>query len=222
MKTTDVVSREVDEEDNKICIFGFSRGAYIARALAGMIQKVCFARLPPSSIHSNHLSMTRPKVGLLPPGNDQQIPFAYKLYEDDSESGWTRSTNFKKAQCVDVDIDFLGVWDTVDSVGFIRGKELPFTKSNRSVKVFRHALSLDERRAKFHQFGWHRPSEQEALQGVGEGDMLKAGRTLRKNYIPDVQEVWFAGCHSGMFVLNRVPPILPFFMQMWAAVFLLD
>ncbi|KAI0782398.1 hypothetical protein BC629DRAFT_1289259 [Irpex lacteus] len=178
------------ENDSKICIFGFSRGAYIARALAGMIQK----------------------VGLLPPGNDQQIPFAYRLYEDNSESGWKRSTNFKKAQCVDVDIDFLGVWDTVDSVGFIRGKELPFTKSNRSVKVFRHALSLDERRAKFHQFCWHWSSGKEAMQGVGEGDMLKAGKKLRKSYIPDVQEVWFAGCHSdvgGSVTAEQIRPFPP-------------
>ena len=31
----------LDQEGDKICIFGFSRGAYTARALAGMIQKVC-------------------------------------------------------------------------------------------------------------------------------------------------------------------------------------
>lgn len=29
-----------DKEGDKICIFGFSRGAYTARALAGMVQKV--------------------------------------------------------------------------------------------------------------------------------------------------------------------------------------
>ena len=31
----------LDQEGDKICIFGFSRGAYTARALVGMIQKVC-------------------------------------------------------------------------------------------------------------------------------------------------------------------------------------
>ncbi len=31
----------LDQEGDKICIFGFSRGAYTARALAGMIHKVC-------------------------------------------------------------------------------------------------------------------------------------------------------------------------------------
>jgi uncharacterized protein (DUF2235 family) len=33
-------SRSSDRAMDKICIFGFSRGAYTARALAGMIHKV--------------------------------------------------------------------------------------------------------------------------------------------------------------------------------------
>ena len=33
--------RFLDHAEDKICIFGFSRGAYTARALAGMIHKVC-------------------------------------------------------------------------------------------------------------------------------------------------------------------------------------
>ena len=34
--------------------------------------------------------------------------------------------------------------DTVASVGLIRSKTLPFTTTNRTIKTFRHALSLDE------------------------------------------------------------------------------
>lgn len=54
-----------DKEGDKICIFGFSRGAYTARALAGMIHK----------------------VGLLPAGNELQVPAAYKMYMKDNEKG---------------------------------------------------------------------------------------------------------------------------------------
>ncbi|KAJ4487043.1 hypothetical protein C8J55DRAFT_558127 [Lentinula edodes] len=111
---------------DKICIFGFSRGAYTARALAGMIHK----------------------VGLLPRHNHQQVPFAYKMYTREDETGWRLSTAFKKSFSIDVDIDFLGLWDTVGSVGIIP-KRLPFTSSNISVRCFRHALSLDEHRARF-------------------------------------------------------------------------
>ena len=75
-----------DNSGDKICIFGFSRGAYIARALAGMVNK----------------------VGLLPVGNRQQVRFAYKMYVDDSQDGWSQSAEFKKALCLDVDIDFVG------------------------------------------------------------------------------------------------------------------
>jgi len=77
-----------DIEGDKICIFGFSRGAYTARSLAGMLHK----------------------VGLLPVDNLQQIPFAYKMYTRVDHIGWEQSNGFKKAFCSDVTIDFLGVW----------------------------------------------------------------------------------------------------------------
>ncbi|KAJ4471533.1 hypothetical protein J3R30DRAFT_3710078 [Lentinula aciculospora] len=112
--------------EDKICIFGFSRGAYTARALAGMIHK----------------------VGLLPRHNHQQVPFAYKMYSREDETGWRLSTAFRKSFSIDVDVDFLGLWDTVGSVGIIP-RRLPFTSSNASVRCFRHALSLDEHRARF-------------------------------------------------------------------------
>ncbi|KDR83173.1 hypothetical protein GALMADRAFT_221114 [Galerina marginata CBS 339.88] len=128
---------------DKICIFGFSRGAYTARSLAGMLHK----------------------VGLLPAGNFQQVPFAYQMYTRADNIGWEQSTEFKQAFCVDVSIEFLGVWDTVDSVGIIP-KRLPFTTSNTIVRTFRHAVSLDERRAKFKANLWNRPDEEELKLGT--------------------------------------------------------
>ncbi|KAL5498608.1 hypothetical protein ACEPAH_1962 [Sanghuangporus vaninii] len=127
---------------DKICIFGFSRGAYTARALAGMIHK----------------------VGLLPAGNEQQVPFAYKMFKNDTEVGWEQSVAFKRTFSIDVDIDFVGVWDTVASVGLLP-TTLPFTKSNTAIKVFRHALSLDERRAKFRPSIYERITAEEARRG---------------------------------------------------------
>ena len=111
------------------------------------------------------------KVGLLPTCNHQQVPFAYNMYTRDDDPGWKQSYDFKKAFSIDVDIEFLGVWsaqyalppfhltltsirDTVNSVGFIP-RSLPLTSSNTSVRIFRHALSLDERRARFKANLWH-------------------------------------------------------------------
>ncbi|EEB90055.1 hypothetical protein MPER_11791, partial [Moniliophthora perniciosa FA553] len=129
---------------DRICIFGFSRGAYTARSLAGMIHK----------------------VGLLPADNWQQVPFAYKMYTRTDQVGWEQSNAFKEAFSIDVTIDFVGVWDTVDSVGLVP-KRLPFTTSNTILRTFRHAVSLDERRAKFKANLWNRPTAKEAVLGGG-------------------------------------------------------
>lgn len=69
---------------DRICIFGFSRGAYTARALAGMLH--C--------------------VGLLSKGNDEQVTFAYRIYKNNIKL----APRFKQTFCKRVKIDFLGVW----------------------------------------------------------------------------------------------------------------
>ena len=88
------------------------------------------------------------KVGLLPPFNHAQIPFAWDMYTREDEDGLKASVGFKKAFCTDIVIDFIGVWDTVASVG-VMDKEFPFVGTNSAIRVFRHALSLDEHRVKF-------------------------------------------------------------------------
>ncbi|KAF8625955.1 hypothetical protein AX17_006680 [Amanita inopinata Kibby_2008] len=141
---------------DKICIFGFSRGAYTARSLAGMIHK----------------------VGLLPADNFQQVPFAYKMFTRADTVGWEQSNAFKQAFSVDVPIEFIGVWDTVDSVGLIP-KRLPFTTSNTIVRTFRHAISLDEHRAKFKANFWNRPTDDEERLGSRMGRRLHSRNTQR-------------------------------------------
>ncbi|THU78087.1 hypothetical protein K435DRAFT_973673 [Dendrothele bispora CBS 962.96] len=187
---------------DRICIFGFSRGAYTARSLAGMVNK----------------------VGILPACNHQQVPFAYKMFTTTDEVGWKQSNAFKKTFSIDVDIEFIGVWDTVNSVGLIP-KRLPFTTSNTAVRTFRHAVSLDERRAKFKANHWARASKEEEERGVkcynqdhnhddhddhhGKSGHAKRGkgngqRALERRYgkdrtqETDVDEVWFAGCHCDV------------------------
>jgi uncharacterized protein (DUF2235 family) len=115
------------KENDRICIFGFSRGAYTARCLAGMIHK----------------------VGLLPAHNVSQVEFAYQFYKTDTPEGWKMSLEFKRTFCMDVSVYFLGVFDSVASVGFFPRKlPLSSTPYNKA-RYFRHALALDERRAKF-------------------------------------------------------------------------
>ncbi|EJD36615.1 hypothetical protein AURDEDRAFT_174297 [Auricularia subglabra TFB-10046 SS5] len=71
--------------------------------------------------------------------------------DDESEQGIpTMQKRFKKAFARDVKVHFVGVWDTVSSVGLVRDKTLPGTTDGMlHVCYFRHALALHERRVKF-------------------------------------------------------------------------
>ena len=107
----------------------------------------------------------------------------------------------------------------MSSVGFLLPRRLPFTSSNHAIRHFRHALSLDERRAKFQPNLWHRlaPNKYQADRDpelgsgyVGQSTprMLKRDLDERWPYGEDavaepikesnVQEVWFSGCHSDV------------------------
>jgi len=198
------------QEGDSICIFGFSRGAYTARALAGMIQK----------------------VGLLPTGNRQQLPFAYQIFADEEKTKFAQE--FKDTFSVNVKIQFVGVWDTVASVGLLP-RHLPFVSSNNAMRCFRHALALDEHRAKFVPSFLHFSEQDEddeetaytdgsnspvtpATPAIGNSDFLSPLRmtrtasaasdtTLVESFKPkksaaeaatDAKEVWFAGVHTDV------------------------
>jgi hypothetical protein len=50
------------------------------------------------------------KIGLLPPCNLEQLPFAYAMYKRDDEKGFKLSLQFKRTFSIDVKVRFLGVW----------------------------------------------------------------------------------------------------------------
>ncbi|KZP32693.1 hypothetical protein FIBSPDRAFT_722546 [Athelia psychrophila] len=144
---------------DRIFLFGFSRGAFQVRALAGMIAT----------------------VGLLYEGNEEQIPFAFELYaRADNNKRKEGAKHFKETFSVkNVRVHFIGVWDTVSSIGIFRGKTLPLTDSCDHVCTFRHALALDECRIKFLP---------ECIAGP-------SNEALPKN----AKEVWFSGSHSDVW-----------------------
>ncbi|EPQ32170.1 uncharacterized protein PFL1_00367 [Pseudozyma flocculosa PF-1] len=146
-------------ENDRICLFGFSRGAYTVRSLAGMLHK----------------------VGLLPPHNTEQVSFAYRYFKDDTPEGWKMSAEFKKTFCTDVDVHFVGVWDCVASVGFVP-RTLPFSKSsNNSIRHFRHALALDEHRAKFKACHW--------VQRHETADRLRLHRDTMQGVVAEPEQI---------------------------------
>ncbi|KAG9090173.1 hypothetical protein FRC06_001189 [Ceratobasidium sp. 370] len=160
---------DVYQLGDQIFLFGFSRGAYQVRALAAMIEA----------------------VGLIYPGNQEQIPFAWELYSNSDPN----VHKFKEAFSRDkVDLHFLGAWylssieqlsseakygvprDTVSSIGIFPGDLLPMTDRCKHITHFRHALALDECRVKF-------------LPEYIVGPTKENGSK---------KEVWFAGTHSDI------------------------
>ncbi len=140
------------EDGDKVYIYGFSRGAYTARAIAAMIMK----------------------CGLLDYGNENLVEYASKIFRQEKRPSIYRG--FRKTFSRPCKIEFLGLWDTVKSVGWVYDPlTLQYTVNNPIVRCVRHAISIDEKRNFYRQHLWGkvRPSQ-------------------------DVKQVWFAGVHSDV------------------------
>lgn len=164
------VMRYYDEGD-KIYMFGYSRGAFTARFLARMIST----------------------IGVLSKGNEEMVRFAYKSYQDyETASGPFKTSKehqvymdkFKKTFCrKDTKVFFLGLFDTVSSVGifdnvFRRPSYLPTVV--HTAEHVRHAVSIDERRSRF------KPA------------LLDQDVVQTQNSDEDIKEVFFAGNHGDV------------------------
>ena len=78
--------------------------------------------------------------------------------------------------------------DTVSSLGVIGGRSLPVTTASTNVRIFRHALSLDERRARFQPQFW----EEKQIDIVNHSEKRDFTKTEEDSL--RVEEVWFAVC----------------------------
>jgi uncharacterized protein (DUF2235 family) len=147
------------EDGDEIYIFGFSRGAYAARALAALVRA----------------------VGLLPVHQVNLFDYAWAmLLSRDRQSNkpdFHLQAEFKSTFGRPIRIRFLGLFDTVKSVGWIYDPvSIPYTTNNNIVDFVRHAVSIDERRCFFRQNLWS-PEHSDKT---------------------DLKEVWFAGVHSDI------------------------
>ncbi len=181
--------------------FGFSRGAYTARALVGMLNK----------------------PGLMRPGSENLVPYAVAKYafnqdidrseqevarfshafcrRTENEPLWedVRQNNPRQVSHHALPVAYLGVWDTVKAAGLVRLGNLqwPFTRQVPNAARIRHAVSLDETRRPYPEFlVTPRPAPH---QGTAE-------------------EVWFAGVHSdvgGTFAHAEGAPLLSAIPLKW-------
>ena len=149
------------EDGDRVYLFGFSRGAYTVRALAGVL----------------HM------FGLLCPGNDGLIPYVIRMYAKRTRDAAGMTHTFQVAEGFKATfgrhcpLHFVGVWDTVSSVGWVWDPlKLPYTAQNPDMANGRHAISIDERRCYFRNNLW--------------GTQLPQQQSLK--------QVWFAGVHSDV------------------------
>ena len=142
------------EPGDRVYLFGYSRGAHTVRVLAGMLHK----------------------CGLLTKGSVNLIPDMARTYY--AKGNDKRAEGFKATFSRECKPHFIGVWDTVASVGWLwRRKFYRNTRLNCDVTYGYQALALDERR-------WHfRPSRWD------ERD-IPEGQTI--------EQVWFPGCHADV------------------------
>jgi uncharacterized protein (DUF2235 family) len=151
-------------------LFGFSRGAYTARAVASLL----------------HM------YGLIEPNNAPLAPYAIRMMTAIAKADRRHDPNAKRQVFELADRFkqtfsricqpwFVGVWDTVSSVGwFSYPAALPYTSDNPDIQIGRHAVAIDERRAFFRPNLWW-PDPRSPVHGP-------------KN----IKQVWFPGSHSDV------------------------
>lgn len=115
-------------EGDKIFLFGFSRGAYTVRKLSGVLQMFV----------------------LLHRGNSNHLRYILEVYSK-GEKMFAVAEEFTKIFAKPVEIEFLGIWDTVVSKGGLINwyKSFPYSRELSICKVVRHAVAIDERRKHF-------------------------------------------------------------------------
>lgn len=158
------------EDGDRLFLFGFSRGAYTARAVASLLRM----------------------YGVIPRGNEPLVPYAIRMlmaiHQIDSKYGFGSpqakayldlAGDFKATfSTKDCKPWFVGVWDTVSSVGWYENPlHLPYATDNSDIEIGRHAISIDERRAFFRTNLW----------------MPKTNGGPK-----DLKQVWFPGVHCDV------------------------
>jgi uncharacterized protein (DUF2235 family) len=167
-----------DEEDDRIYLFGFSRGAFTVRVLAGF---VTYAGLYTDFEDEEDLHI--------------EALCNYARYRDRYKRGYLSRIFNKLTECktqpkptIQPDIHFIGVWDTVDAYVFpidelailwdylVYPIRFPDSKLNEKVIRACHAVSIDDERHTFHPVMWDESEE-------------TSERIL---------QVWFPGVHADV------------------------
>jgi uncharacterized protein (DUF2235 family) len=188
------------QEGDEIYLFGFSRGAYTARSLVGLIRN----------------------CGVLRSADDALISRAYELYRQRDEGADTvEARAFRGAHARAVRIKFLGVWDTVGALG-IPVKAFRFLNDTRYgfhdvelssiVEHAYHAVALDEHRKAYDVALWNPKAapHQVMEQRWFIGSHCDVGGGYRDRCLSDITLCWMqqkaAACDLAIDP-RRVPQV---------------
>ena len=170
---------ELYSPDDRVFLFGFSRGAFTVRALAGLTWRYGLPADP-------HQAVAR---------FDAAWPLFTHEFPDRQGFAAAKAKAFFEIGGRQCPVHFLGLWDTVKSYGGLFPRMLPHLRHNASASTVRHALSLDEQRGWFEvtTWGWLDSDQRKdaAASRLSEDDKNK----IRAQ---DVVEVWFRGCHADV------------------------
>lgn len=194
------------EQDDDVFIFGFSRGAYTARSVAGMIA-VC--GLPTGGF------------------DDQLVPAAFNAYRepDMNRRQQLLAPLIQKYSLYDAKITMLGVWDTVGALGIpsLIGGVDPLlygfldTSLHENVCNAYHAVSIDERRGEFPATLWTlKKGAATVMQQVYfSGVHCDVGGGYAERGLADITLSWMMGKAVAILARDGGPGILvdP---QVWA------
>ena len=184
---------------DQIYLFGFSRGAYTVRVLAGLIHKV--GLITPEQVNLAGSGLIAYKQFSCDEAPALRAKFKSAIDVATAEDTMPQTAFDNAAQFARITstrwptIRFVGVWDTVASVIVPRAdrfylpslEELAFTLVNPSVQTFRQAISIDERRCMFRLKKWDDPQT------------FKHNRFNDAHAEPqDILQVWFAGVHADI------------------------
>lgn len=189
------------ESGDQLYFFGFSRGAFTVRSLAGFIRN----------------------CGILKKNHEYMIDDAYSLYRTRSKHPTdTESVLFRRTYAVEeeVKIKFIGVWDTVGALGnplFLKGvvshrNEFHDTDLSSKVENAYHALAIDERRKNFQAALWHQQghSKNQILEQMWfAGVHSDVGGGYPEHELSDIPLLWLmekASNHGLEFDINSIKP----------------
>jgi uncharacterized protein (DUF2235 family) len=190
---------QVYDQDDALFMFGFSRGAYTARSIAGMIAT---CGLPTGGF------------------DDTLVETAFTAYRNPGQRAAILAT-LGRYSLYDAKITMVGVWDTVGALGIpalFGGVEADYQFLNTSlhpdVRNAYHAVSIDERRPQFPATLWQVPSPpvpgQALEQAYFAGVHCDVGGGYPETQLSDITFGWMAGKARDLGALFNEAALAPY------------